>query len=395
MLLPGAEGNEMLKVVIPKEIVPNEKRVAATPETIKKMMAKGLQVVVGVSAGEGSYISNADYEKAGATVEKDVKALLENADIVLKVQELTRDEVGLLKEGAVVLSFFQPLSHSDLVQRLNTKKISAFSMELIPRITRAQTMDVLSSMATVAGYKSILLAANASPKLFPLLMTAAGTIRPAKVFVIGAGVAGLQAIAIARRLGAVVRAFDTRPVVQEQVKSLGAEFVSLGIEIKQEEAQDKGGYAKELSADVHKKEQDLIRREVTQADVVVTTALIPGKKAPLLITRDMVEGMQPGSVIVDLAAPQEGNCELTEPGKELIYKGIIILGYLNLPSLMPVPASQMYSRNILAFLNLLSPDGKSIQLNLADEIIKGSLVTHQGEIVHPSIREALQKGGPN
>jgi NAD(P) transhydrogenase subunit alpha len=384
----------MLKVAIPKETALDEKRVAATPETVKKMVAKGLHVIVEADAGKGSHIADADYEKAGATIEKEAKVLLGEADIVLKVQELGLNEVQFLKEGAIVLSFFQPLSNPDLVKKLVTKKISSFSMELVPRITRAQSMDALSSMATVAGYKAVLLAANESPKLFPLLMTAAGMVRPAKVFIIGAGVAGLQAIATAKRLGAVVRAFDTRPVVAEQVKSLGAEFVSLGVELKQEEAQDKGGYAKELSADVHQKEQALLQKEVVQADVVITTALIPGKRAPILITQEVVSGMHAGSVIVDLAAPQGGNCEWTKPGEKVVSNnGVIILGYLNLPSLMPVDSSQMYSRNILAFLNLLSPDGKSLQLNLSDEIIRGSLVTHNGEIVQEGIQGVLQKGG--
>ncbi|MBI4208632.1 MAG: Re/Si-specific NAD(P)(+) transhydrogenase subunit alpha [Deltaproteobacteria bacterium] len=379
-----------MTIAVPREIAAQEKRVSATPETVKKMASKGLQVKVQSGAGEGSFISDAAFQQAGALLEKDVKSLYGSADIVLKVQEPMVSEVQFLKEGAVILSFFQPLSNPDLVKSLAAKKISSFSMELVPRITRAQSMDALSSMATVAGYKAVLLAANESPKLFPLLMTAAGMVRPAKVFIIGAGVAGLQAIATAKRLGAVVRAFDTRPVVAEQVKSLGAEFVSLGVELKQEEAHDKGGYAKELSADVHQKEQAMLQKEVTQADIVITTALIPGKRAPILITKEMVSGMHAGSVVVDLAAPQGGNCEGTKPGEKAISNnGVIILGYLNLPSLMPVDSSQMYARNLLNFLFNFYRDGK-IEMRMEDEIIQGALVTHQGEIVQKAIREKLQ-----
>lgn len=378
----------MVTVGIPKEVSEGERRVAATPETVKKMKGKGIRVVVESGAGREALISDEDYREGGAEIATDRTALWGEADILLKVQEPQAGEIDRMKEGAIVLSFFQPLQRLDLVERLVSKKVGAFSLEGVPRITRAQKIDALSSMATIAGYKSVILAANASLKLFPLLMTAAGTIRPARLFVIGAGVAGLQAIATARRLGAMVRAFDTRPVVAEQVKSVGGEFVSMGETLQEEEVQDKGGYAKELSAEMHRKEQELIAKEVEHADVVITTALIPGKPAPRLITKEMVQKMKPGSVIVDLAAPQGGNCEWTEPGEEVVKEGVTLIGPLNLPSTMPVHASQMLARNLMEFLFLLVKEDR-IEIDLKDEIIAASLVTYQGEVRHAAIREKL------
>jgi len=381
-----------MQIGIPKEILTNERRVAAVPETVSKMVKSGMLVAVEAGAGSGAFIVDREFETAGATIAKSAQAVLSTADIVLKVNRPTVGEIDSLKEGAILIGLLQPLANRDVVKRLANRKITAFSMELVPRITRAQRMDALSTMSTVAGYKAVLLAANASGRFFPMLSTAAGTIPPAKVLVIGVGVAGLQAIATAKRLGAVVTAFDTRPAAGEQAKSIGAEFVSL--EVPHEQAEDAGGYAKELPPEFYQKEQELIRKHSKDADVIITTALIPGKRSPVLITEEMVEEMKPGSVIMDLAVEQGGNCVLSEAGKEIVKHGVVLIGALNIPSTLPVHASQLYAKNILALLNLLCPDGKTIKLDLADEIIKGSMITHQGEIVHPVVREAVEKGGP-
>ncbi len=378
-------------VGIPKETSPNERRVAAVPETVVKMVKSGMQVVVEAGAGSGAFIDDREFEGAGAAIAASAQAVLSAAEIVLKVNKPMVEEIDKMKEGAILIGFLQPLASRDIVKRLADRKITAFAMEMVPRITRAQRMDALSTMSTAAGYKAVLLAANASGRFFPMLSTAAGTIPPAKVIVIGAGVAGLQAIATAKRLGAVVTAFDTRPVAGEQVKSLGAEFVSL--EVPHEQAEDAGGYAKELPPEFYQKEQELIRKHSKDADVIITTALIPGKRSPILITEEMVEEMKPGSVIVDLAVEQGGNCVLSEAGKEVVKHGVILIGTLNIPSTLPIHASQLYSKNILAFLNLLCPDGKSVKLDLKDEIISGSLITHNGQIVHPEIKEIVEKGG--
>lgn len=381
-----------MRVGIPKEILTNECRIAAVPETVTKMVKSGMQVVVEAGAGSGSFIDDREFETAGATIGRSAQVVLSTADIVLKVNKPTVEEINQMNEGALLIGLLQPLVSREIVKRLANRKITAFAMEMVPRITRAQRMDALSTMSTVAGYKAVLLAANASGRFFPMLSTAAGTIPPAKVIVIGAGVAGLQAIATAKRLGAIVTAFDTRPAVGEQVKSLGTEFVSL--EVPHEQAEDAGGYAKELPPEFYQKEQELIRKHSKDADVIITTALIPGKLSPILITAEMVKEMKPGSVIVDLAVEQGGNCVLSEAGKEVVKHGVILIGTLNIPSTLPIHASQLYAKNILAFLNLLCPDGKSVKLDLADEIIKGSMITHHGEIVHPGVKENVEKGGP-
>jgi NAD(P) transhydrogenase subunit alpha len=380
-----------MQVGIPKEILTNERRVAAVPETVSKMVKGGMLVAVEAGAGAGSFINDREFETAGATIAKSAQAVLSTADIVLKVNKPTVGEIDSLKEGAILIGLLQPLASRDIVKRLANRKITAFAMEMVPRITRAQRMDALSTMSTVAGYKAVLLAANASGRFFPMLSTAAGTIPPAKVMVIGVGVAGLQAIATAKRLGAVVTAFDTRPAAGEQAKSLGAEFVSL--EVPHDQAEDAGGYAKELSPEFHQKEQELIRKHSKDADVIITTALIPGKRSPILITEEMVKEMKPGAVIMDLAVEQGGNCVLSEAGKEVVKHGVVLIGTLNIPSGVPIHASQLYAKNILAFLNLVCPDGKTVKLDLADEIIKGSMITHQGEIVHPVVKENVEKGG--
>ncbi len=377
-----------MRVGIPKEILPGERRVAAVPDTVSKMTKAGTQVIVETGAGKEAFIDDKEFEAAGATIAHSAQALLSEADVLLKVNRPSTDEIGQMKPGAILVSFLQPLASPEIIKKLTEQRITALSMEMVPRITRAQRMDALSTMSTVAGYKAVLMAANASGRFLPMLSTAAGTIRPAKAIVIGAGVAGLQAIATAKRLGAVVTAFDVRPAVGEQVKSLGAEFVAL--DVAHEQTEDVGGYAKELSPEFYKKEQDLIRNHSKDADVIITTALIPGKRAPILITEEMVREMKPGSVIVDLAVEQGGNCPLSEMGKEVVKQGVTIIGLLNIPSTMPVHASQLYAQNILAFLNLLSPDGKSVKIDLSDEVIKGSLITHDGEIMHPAVKAAIK-----
>src|SRR5919197_1223574 len=331
-----------MRIGVVREIAPGERRVALVPETVGRLAKSGNDVIVERGAGERSSFPDRLYSDAGATV-GDAWA----AEMVLKVAKPSDDDVARLREGAVLVAFLQPLVNHDLVRALAGRRVTALSMDAIPRITRAQPMDALSSQATVAGYKAVLLAAAALPKFFPMLTTAAGTIAPAKAFVIGAGVAGLQAIATARRLGAVVEAFDTRPVVKEQVQSLGAKFLEIDLG---ESGAGGGGYAKERSEEAHKKEVELLAKAARENDIVITTAAIPGRKAPVLITRDMIPTMKPGSVIVDLAAETGGNVEGTEAGKTVVVNGVTILGTLNLPGTMPFHASQMYSRNIASLL---------------------------------------------
>jgi proton-translocating NAD(P)+ transhydrogenase subunit alpha len=369
-------------VSVPKETLPGERRVALIPDLVSKLLKAGLQVLVQSGAGTAAGFLDTAYQEQGARLEADV---FDQADVLLKVQPPTAREIDALKEGASIIGFLQPYTNLALIQALAARKVTAFAMELMPRITRAQPMDALSAMSTVAGYKAVLIAANHLPKLFPLLMTAAGTITPARIFVLGAGVAGLQAIGTAKRLGAVVEAYDTRPVVKEQVESLGAKFVELGLETKDAEA--KTGYAKEQSEEFYQQQQRMMLKYVAAADVVIPTALVPGKRAPVLITEEMVQGMRPGSVIVDLAAEQGGNCALTEPGQEIVRHGVVIVGTVNLPSTVPFHASQLYARTVANFLLHLVKDGK-VHLDLNDELTRGPLVTHQGEIVHEVVKQA-------
>jgi NAD(P) transhydrogenase subunit alpha len=321
----------------------------------------------------------------------DAATLYSQSDMICKVQRpvmndaLGKHETDLMKPGTVLITFFQPLVNHDIVQRLADGKITSFSMDAIPRTTRAQSMDALSSMSTIAGYKSVLIAANSMGRFFPLLMTAAGTVPPARVFVLGAGVAGLMAISTARRLGAVVEAFDVRPAVKEQVESLGAKFVEMPIEEKTETA---GGYAQQLSEEAHKREVEMLHKHVKDSDVVITTALIPGRPAPVLVTADMVRDMKPGSVIVDLAAENGGNCELTEPGGDVLRENVRILGPLNVPATMPVHASQLYSKNMFNLLSLLLKDGEFV-LNMDDDIVAGTVITNNGEIVLQGVKAAM------
>ena len=375
-------------VAIPKELDSLEPRVAATPGSVKQIIKSGLNVYVESGAGLKSFISDDAYQSSGATIINSSKELLNNADITLKVLPPSNEEIDLLKEKSVFVSLCQTTRELETVRNLTNKKISAFSMHLIPRTTLAQKMDALSSQANIAGYKAVLIAASRLGVYMPLLMTAAGTIRPSKVLVLGAGVAGLQAIATAKRLGAQVEAFDVRPVVKEQVESLGAKFIE--VESESDDGVGEGGYAKETSEDYKKKQQELIHEHISKSDAVITTALIPGRPAPILIPSTMVESMKPGSVIMDLAAENGGNCELTQKDKIVNHNQIIIDGTSNLPGTMPVHASELYSKNVAAFLTYMVKDGQ-LNLDLEDEIISGALYSHNSEITHAPTKESLDK----
>lgn len=358
---------------------------ALVPESCKKLIAQGMQVTIESRAALAAHFSDDAYRAAGATIEDCAEQVLSGADFVLTVQPPTPAEVAHLRQGARLLGSLLPIKNLEAVQALAQRQITAFSTDCIPRTTRAQSMDTLSAMSNIAGYKAVLIAANELSKYFPMLMTAAGTIFAAKVFVIGAGVAGLQAIATAKRLGATVTATDTRNVVAEQIQSVGGKFV--GVETA-EDAQTAGGYAKELSTDFYRRQAELIAQQCAANDVVITTALIGGVKAPRLITAEMVRNMQPGSVIVDLAAEAGGNCELTRPGETVVENGVKILGPLNLPSQMPRDASTLYSRNLATFLLAFWKDG-AFQLDFEDEILKNAVVTHDGQVLHEGARAAL------
>jgi NAD(P) transhydrogenase subunit alpha len=383
----------MLKVFVAKERRPGETRVAATPETVKKLVKENVEVLVERGAGEAAAFRDSDFEAAGAKLTNDLAAAWSSADIVLKVTEaaqnsdLGKHEADALKQGGILLGLMSPHRNADMVKRLVANKVTAFGMELVPRITRAQSMDVLSSQANIAGYKAVLLAAVHLPKYFPLFMTAAGTIQPARVVIMGAGVAGLQAIATARRLGAVVEVSDVRPAVKEQVQSLGAKFIDLP---NLESGEGQGGYAKEMSAEFIQKQQEILGARIAQADVVITTALVPGRPAPRLVSADMVKRMKTGSVIVDLAVEQGGNCELSELGKTVVKHGVKILGEANLPASMPHDASVLFARNVLSLLMLFAKGGE-LKLDLDDEVIKGTLLTHDGAIIHGPTAELVAK----
>jgi NAD(P) transhydrogenase subunit alpha len=380
-----------MNVSVPREVRKGERRVALVPESVAKLVGLGLEVRVEAGAGEEAFCPDKAYREAGARIMDDRPSLWSAADILVKVAPPTKrggeDEVNMLRDGAVLIGFLNPLGSPELVQKLADRGVTAFSMEMIPRISRAQGMDALSSQASVAGYTATLMAATALGKFFPMLTTAAGTMRPAKVFVLGAGVAGLQAIATARRLGAVVEAFDIRPVVKEEVESLGATFVEVELE---EETEAEGGYAKEVSEEAKRREREILAEHIASSDVVITTAQVPGKRAPVLVTKEMVAAMRPGAVIVDIAADQGGNCELTEPGSEVVHDGVTILGPVNLPSTMPVHASQMYSRNVLSLLQHIVQGGE-LELDFEDEIIDGCCVTHQGVVRHEKVRQAIAR----
>lgn len=375
-----------------KESFRGERRVAVIPDAIPGLTRRNLQVLVERGAGLEAGIEEPAYEEKGAKIAADRSEVFSSADVILQVRSLGanpdagRADLESMRSGQTLIGFSEPLSAPQSAQEIAAKGVTSFSMELLPRITRAQSMDALSSMSTVAGYKAVLLAAETLPKMFPMFMTAAGTIKAAKVLIVGAGVAGLQAIATARRLGAVVSAYDIRPAVKEEVQSLGARFVEM--ELEAGDAEDKGGYAKALDEQFYRKQRELMAKVVAESDVVITTAAVPGRKAPLLVTGAMVKGMAPGSVIVDLAAERGGNCELTKADETAMEHGVTILGPTNLPSTVPYHASQMYARNITTFLMHLVKDGK-LELDLEDEITRETLLTRGGEVVHPRVRDLL------
>jgi NAD(P) transhydrogenase subunit alpha len=368
-----------------KEIEEGERRVALVPESILKL--KGLEVEVESKAGDEAGIHDDDYKQAGAKIAPDSKSLFRDADLVLKIKPPTAIEAAQLRQGGAIISYLYPLNNVPAMKALAERGATAFALDLMPRISRAQAMDTLSSQATLAGYKAVAMAADSLPKIFPLMMTAAGTIAPARVFVLGAGVSGLQAIATAHRLGAVVEAYDVRPTVKEQIESLGGRFVELPIQA--QDAQTSGGYAKAQSDEFYKKQQELLAEHAKTSDVVIATALVPGKKAPVLISEDAVKGMKPGSVIIDLAAEQGGNCALTEPGKTVVKNGVMIQGPLNVPSLMAPQASLLFSRNIAAFLGAVVKDG-AVNLDMSDQLVKGPMVMMKGEVVYDPLKEAMK-----
>jgi NAD(P) transhydrogenase subunit alpha len=361
-----------VRVAVPKESAPGERRVALVPEIVKKLADAGFEVSVETGAGAGASFSDRAYEEAGASIVSSAEELLSQADAVVKVQKPSNGEIELLREGSILIAFLQPLTDRDGIERLGRRGVIGFALESVPRITRAQPMDALSSQATVSGYKAVLLAAERLPRFFPMLMTAAGTVAPAKVLVLGAGVAGLQAIATARRLGAVVSGFDVRPAVREQVESLGASFLDLGVVGEETES----GYARELTDEDQRRQQEELERRIPEFDVVITTALVPGRPAPKLIPASAVAAMRDGSVIVDLAAEAGGNAEPTVPGEEVVREGVTIVGLTNLPSSVPVHASQLYARNVQALLMHLAPDGE-LALDWDDEVTSGTCVTRE------------------
>jgi|TARA_B100001146_G_scaffold37923_1_gene31537 NAD(P) transhydrogenase subunit alpha len=376
-----------MRVAVLKETRSAENRVALVPLGVKNLVKRGLTVTVQTGAGETSGVSDLMYRDAGAEIAASAQETLEDAKLILVVNPPSSNELAHLSEGSILVGFLDPLSDPDLVSRLIELKVTGISMELVPRITRAQSMDALSSQATVAGYKAVLLAANHLPKFLPMFTTAAGTIRPAKALILGAGVAGLQAIATARRLGAIVEAFDVRPAVKEQVESLGASFLESEEEVT---AEGEGGYAKELTEDQHGKELELIGSALIDTDIVITTAQIPGRKAPVLITEDMVKTMKYGSVIVDLAAESGGNCELSEAGETVLAHGVQILGPSNLPTSIPVHSSQMYSKNIVTLISEFISDDGQLQLDFENDVVGPSTVTHGGEVQNERVQSVMR-----
>ncbi len=381
-----------MKIGVPSETFPAERRVALVPDSVSLLTKVQHEVIVQAGAGVAAGYPDEAYKAKGATIAGDRAEVFRSADVIAQVlgyganPDAGRADLEMMRDGQILIAMFDPLSAPDKVKELAERKVTSFSLELMPRITRAQSMDVLSSMATIAGYKAVLIAADTAPRMFPLLMTAAGTVSPAHVLIVGAGVAGLQAISTARRLGAVVQAYDVRPAVKEQIESLGAKFVEMDLETG--DAQDKGGYAKDMGDEFIRKQRELMTKVVAENHIVITTAAIPGKKSPVIVTADMVRGMQPGSVIVDLAAERGGNCELTKPDETVVENGVTILGPCNLASTIPFHASQMFGRNVVTFLKEISKDG-AFALDMENEVHSGTLLTHEGELSHPRIRELL------
>lgn len=377
-----------MKIGIPNDISDGERRVAIVPKSATHLINDGHEVLIETGAGRKAYFPDTEYEKAGAVLIKDKQLLYSGVDVIMKIQQPQGEDVKMMKNGSIYIGFLSSVLNAEFINLMIERKITSFAMEFIPRISRSQSMDALSSMASIAGYRAVLIAAQYLGKFFPLMMTAAGTIPPAKVLVIGAGVAGLQAIATARRLGARVEAFDTRPAVKEQVESLGAQFIEMELV---KDAETAAGYANEMTEEFMKKELEIIGDRAEQNHVVITTAQLFGKKAPILITEEMVKKMQEGSVIIDLAAEQGGNCEITEPGKNICKHGVTICGAVNLPSTLPIDASAMYSRNITEFFkHLYKADDR--KLDFEDKITKSSCVTYNGEIVNDYMRNTIRKG---
>ncbi len=383
-----------LRVGVPREIMTGEQRVAIIPETVDNLVSEGAEVLIETQAGEGAGFSNSDYSTAGANIVEDVEEVFSQADILMKVKEpqfnsdVQKHEVDMMSEGQTLVTFLHPAApaNHEMIQNLAQQGVTSFTLDSIPRITRAQSMDALTSMSTVAGYKSILVAANDLPKFVPMITSAVGTNRPANVSVLGAGVAGLQAIATAKRLGAQVKVVDVRPEANEQAKTLGAKILDSGVPA--EVAVGEGGYAEQLTDEWLEKEREAIKDAVSEADVVVLTALVPGKQAPILVTEEMVKSMDPGSVIVDVSVDQGGNCELTVGGETVEEHGVTIVGTKNLPGLVPSSSTSMFAKNIYAFVENLVEDG-SLQVDMNDEIIASSLVTKDGDLVHSGAREAM------
>ena len=382
-----------MNIGIPKEIAPGENRVAMVPANVAALTARGHQVVVEAGAGDAAGYPDTAYLEAGAQLSDDRDALFANAEIVLQVQGFgansfnSEADLARVRPGQLLMASMDPLAAPQAAAQVAERGATAVALELVPRISRAQSMDVLSSMATLAGYKAVLTAAMASPRIFPMLMTAAGTLQPARVFVMGAGVAGLQACATAKRLGAVVEAYDVRPAAQEQIISVGAKPIELDLDTGTSEGS--GGYAKEQGEEFLARQRELMTEVIAQQDVVITTAAVPGAKSPILVTADMVKAMKPGSVIVDLAAERGGNCELTEQGKTIVVHGVIIIGPENVPATVEHHASQMYGKNLENLLNLMINEEEQLDLNFADEVIAGTVVAHGGEVVHPHMRKLL------
>ena len=377
-----------MKISVPKETIHGETRVAATPQSVKELIKAGYKVNIETGAGTSSFISDDGFKNAGANIVSSTNELYKDSDIIIKVAAPTSDEIELMPKNSILVSFFQPTIELEKVKSISSKKITGLSMHLVPRTTLAQKMDALSSQANIAGYKAVLMGSSHISVYMPLLMTAAGTIRPAKVLILGAGVAGLQAIATAKRLGAQVEAFDVRPEVKEQVESLGAKFVEVSSD--SDDGVGEGGYAKETSDEYKQKQQELIKEHISKADMVVTTALIPGRKAPILIGKDVVELMKPGSVIMDLAAENGGNCEVTEKDKIITHNDVIVDGTSNIPATMPVHASELYAKNISALILYMTKEN-NLNLDMGDEIISGSSYTHEGKITHEPTRNLLEE----
>jgi H+-translocating NAD(P) transhydrogenase subunit alpha len=385
-----------VRICVPKEVAPGERRVALVPDVAKKLVQAGFEVIVQSGAGSEANLSNSAYEEVGATIAATPGELFSQADVIAKVaapgpnDELGKDELDALPQGSILVAFLSPLNSPELVRRLAAGRVTSFAVEAIPRTTRAQSMDALSSQAVIAGYRATLAAATHLGKFFPMLITAAGTAAPGRVLVLGAGVAGLQAIATARRLGAVVEAYDVRPAVKEEVESLGAKFVQIAV---QQEGDGSGEYAKELPEETQRRQRELLAERVAAADCVITTAAVPGRPAPRLVTDEMVAAMRPGSIVVDLAAETGGNCELTEAGQVVKRHGVTIDGTLNLPSQMPFHASLLYANNVANLLLHMSEEGK-VELDFEDEIVAGCCITHDGKIVNERVREAIGEPQP-